>query len=586
MLSMVRSCLFRGPRWLYVAALAALVPGVGWGLPHSESWANDAVSPRSSGLFAIALPYWWGHFHTYPPLHMLILTVLCLPVTGIASGVALVTHRGIEDVLLLPVTMTSIEGIARLVAMFMAVGIVDCTYRMWSRLENVRVGGLAALSVVGVVPWAYYGKVGNVDVPSVFWMCLALEQVLLLQPHPAQNPRAERRALVFATLAVLTKDQVAGALLIPLAWLVLAPAIAAWRSSSLTPVEERVGDRGRREWGRGLSNAARALTRASLFRSCALCIGLYAVLSGALVNPVGWVARLHFLFGPASRDWSGYERSLSGRITMMGDMLRQIPELTSWPSAVLSAVGIVACVLARRRRRNLLPVSGALSFTLAFNAMALRSEHRFLLVQSVLIAPYAALVTALPFHSKGVRSLGQLSFFVAWMASLLNVASLDATLIADSRYGAERFLATLPAHARIEIIGGAKFFPRFPGQLDLARVGLDAPETRSRIPGVREELGDLEAVDLRRPEYIVLSAEFATPEFLSSPARHGPTVEPNVLAFIRRLEEGREGYTLAYRSTCSVPWPLRCIRLHSCTGGDIAIFAAVRVPRSQPAAAP
>jgi hypothetical protein len=213
--------------------------------------------------------------------------------------------------------------------------------------------------------------------------------------------------------------------------------------------------------------------------------------------------------------------------------------------------------------------------------LALRSEHRFLLVQAVLLAPYAARVTVLASGSKATKSLGYFAFFAAWLASLRNVASLDATMIADSRYGAERFLATMPAGARVEVIGGAKFFPRFPRQLQLARLGLDAPETRSTIPGVREILGDPRAVDVRQPDYVVLSAEFSTPQFLAS-ERRGPSVTGSTLEFVRRLEDGGAGYVLAYRSECSVPWPLRCIRMHSCTGGDIAIYRANPAPAVRP----
>jgi hypothetical protein len=471
---------------------------------------------------------------------LLLLTVLGLPLTLIVVVSALLTHQTIESALLHPASMTAFEVVARAVAIFMAVGIVDCTHRIWSRLENAQVGALAGLCVVGVVPWAYYGKVGNVDVPSVFWVCLALEQVLHLSFAPGDAPRTERRALVLATMAVLTKDQVAGALLVPIAWMVLAQPFGVFR--------------------------------VSLWKSVALCFGLYIVISGALVNPAGWLARMRFIFGPASQDWAAYERSLGGRIAMMRDIVNRIPELTSWPSAALAIVGIGTCMVNRRRRRHLLPLASAVSFTATFNVLALRSEHRFLLVQTVLLAPYAALVPSLAYGSNRARVVGYAAFFVGWLASLRNVACLDATLVVDSRYGAEHFLATLPEHARVEILGGAKFFPRFPRHLQLARVGLDAPQTRSGIPGVREELGDPRMLDVRRPDYVVLSAEFATPEFLFSTEHRGPPVDSRTVEFVHGLEDGRLGYALAYRSACSLSWPLRCIRLHSCTGGSIAIF--------------
>ncbi|MGA2449958.1 MAG: hypothetical protein ABTD50_14865 [Polyangiaceae bacterium] len=554
---------FRGPPWLYGAALVVLLAGSWWGLPHSESWANDAITPRSTGLFAIALPYWWGHFHTYPPLHMALLTVLCLPVTLLAALIAIGTRVPIENVLLQPALMTAIEGIARIVAMTMALGIVDSTYRIWSRLEDKYIGALAALSVVGVTPWAYYGKVGNVDIPSVFWLCLTLEQVLAPRTSPTDGERAEQRALVFATLAVLTKDQIAGALVAPIAWLVVAPAVrgAAVPGAGLdgrSPAAER--------W-----RVARALARGSLWKSAALSLALYVLISGALVNPTGWLARMRFIFGPASRDWVGFAPTLGGRIALARAILARIPELTSWPSALLSAVGIAVCVADTKRRKHLLPAAAALAFTATFNFLALRSEHRFLMVQAVLVAPYAALVVALGRHRR-LGSVGAVVFFAAWAACLRAVASLDATLMADSRYAAERFLASLPANSRVEVMGGPKFLPRLPAHVVAKRVGLDALAARSAIPGVTEELGDPRLIDQRHPDYLVVSVEFATPQFFPTRPGPGAYMEASTLAFFHELALGKTSYVLAYRATCKLPWPLTCVRLHSCTGGDIAVY--------------
>jgi hypothetical protein len=410
-------------------------------------------------------------------------------------------------------------------------------------------------------------------------MCLALEQIMLSCASPVDAERAERRALVFATLAVLTKDQVAGALFAPVAWLIVAPAVQRGRSSGPLQGPGATGF-GTERW-----TVARALARPSLWKSAALCLVLYALASGALVNPVGWLARLRFVFGPASRDWAGFARTVGGRIALAHSIFGRIPELTSWPSALLSAIGIVACVVESKRRKHLLPVAAALSFTATFNALALRSEHRFLLVQAVLLAPYAALVVAYFRRSRAIVVMSYVAFFAAWATSLRAVASLDGTLIADSRYRAERFLASVPPNSRVEVMGGPKFLPRLPAQVIATRVGLDALGARSAIPGVREVVDDPRAIDERRPDYLVLSVEFATPQFFPSRAGSSVYTEATTLEFFRRLALGRTSYTLAYRATCELPWPLVCVRLHSCTGGDIAIYKP-RNPSMSVAASP
>jgi hypothetical protein len=499
---------------------------------------------------------------------MAILTILCLPVTLAAVFAAAVTAQPIEQVLLSRAAMTSIEVVARAVAMLMALGIVDFTYRVWSTLRDPAVGALAALSVVGIAPWAYYGKVGNVDVPAIFWMCLALEQVIILQVHREFSVSRERAALVFTTLAVLTKDQIAGALVLPIAWLAVAPGIGMTQApASRGPGALSSSDASAVEW----SSLGRAF-RGSLWRSVALCLGLYVIVSGALVNPTGWLARVRFILGPASRDWVEFEPTFAGRMALMRDIFFRVPELTSWPSALLSALGIGVCVLDAKRRTQLLPAAAALSFTATFNVLALRSEHRFLLVQAVLLAPYSALVVPAMARFSAAWWAGHGAFFVACLANLRSVASLDATLIFDSRYSAETFLSTLPTHSRVEIMGGPKFFPRFPEGLDLTRVGLDPLDARRAIPGVKEELGDPRAIGLRRPDYLVLSEEFATPQFFPTGVRRGAYMEPSTLDFFHQLDREQTSYTLAYRAKCHLPWPLTCTRLHFCTGGDIAIY--------------
>ena len=56
-----------------------------WGLPGTSTWAVDSISPRSCGLGAIVETYWPGHFHTYPALHMGLLTILSLPWLALAA---------------------------------------------------------------------------------------------------------------------------------------------------------------------------------------------------------------------------------------------------------------------------------------------------------------------------------------------------------------------------------------------------------------------------------------------------------------------------------------------------------------------
>src|SRR5205085_8988367 len=108
------------------------------------------------------------------------------------------------------------------------------------------------------------------------------------------------------------------------------------------------------------------------------------------------------------------------------------------------------------RFRAMLPLVAATSFTLVATFGTRRTEDRFLLAQSVFFFPYAALLV------DRVRSRAALvaGAVVALAPALVAVASLDATLMRDARYEAERFLAELPAGARVEVYGGPIYLPR------------------------------------------------------------------------------------------------------------------------------
>src|ERR1019366_2981488 len=183
------------------------------------------------------------------------------------------------------------------------------------------------------------------------------------------EPR-ERQALLFSVAAVLSKDQSASALLLPLPFaLVIVPWVSR-RASTL---------------------------RRGLLGSAVLGALVYGVVSGALVNPSGFRRRVAFLLGPASQTWAGYPPGLYGAALLLGHAAQAIPHFTSWPIA-FAALGGIAIVSAStrgvERARSLLPLLAATSFTLLFTLNARRSEDRFLSPQALFVFPYAAVAAA------------------------------------------------------------------------------------------------------------------------------------------------------------------------------------------------
>ena len=538
-----------------VLALVVLAAAIGfaWGLPGGDSWAADSISPRSCGLGAIIETYWPGHYHSRPPLHMAILTVASLPWMALAVARAGTDMGQLADELIKPLPMTGIELAARFITLMMAVGIVNNTMRLWGRLAGRPAAIVAGLTVATNAIFIYYAHTGTVDIPSLFWLTWCLVEV----DRVAAGEAKERHALLLAVAAVLTKDQAAGALIVVLPlYLVLVP----W-------------------FGRGA-----APLRPELVRAVLLAIGAYAIVSGALVNPLGFARRLAYLFGPASESWTGYPRSIAGMAALVGDAIRATPHFTSWPIAAAAAAGVVMAIALSwrdRRLRMLLPFLAAASFFVLFNLGALRSEDRFLLPESVLVLPYAGLLVARLRAVAAARGPVALAAAAGFALALCGVASVDGTLLVDPRYAAEAFLARLAPGTRVEVYGGPIFLPRIPSHLVAVRPGIEPVSERQRITGVRELVDPALDPRPRSPDIIVLATELSDIDMTKPP----PAVRPHGLMqyhdaqsreFFRGLYEGRLGYTRVFVATCALHWPLDCRTIHDSTGRDVWIYAPVR----------
>jgi hypothetical protein len=139
---------------LQIALGLAIAVGFSWGLPGSDSWMADSISPRSCGLGAIVETYLPGHYHKYPPLHMALLSVLSLPWMGLAASRVGAGVDALGAELIKPLYMTGIEVSARLVAAAMAIFALRFTMEHWGRLAGPR-ARLAAGAVLATMSFGW-----------------------------------------------------------------------------------------------------------------------------------------------------------------------------------------------------------------------------------------------------------------------------------------------------------------------------------------------------------------------------------------------------------------------------------------------
>lgn len=535
----LRSPLF----WICVLAAALRAAGLFWGLPGADGWDDDGVAPRNF-LVGLAESYTPGHHFTYPPLHMILLGLLCLPgiVAALLSAPSLHPADVIATMTQVPY-MTFFSVVARLVSIGFSLGTIVVMAKMGALIAGRRAGLLAALVLALNAAFTYYGAVSNLDGPSLLWASLSLYYFMrLMALHEAS---AIRWAMLCAAAAVATKDQTYALFVLSIpAGLGLWFASDAWARSNYRTI-----------FG-GLAFWAIAALAALL------------VIDGAVINPHGFADRVAFLTGPASVDYEQYARGPFGWLALLTDSALFAPRY--YPTVVFLAALIGAgCIAADRTKRaaGLLPLLAIVSFTLAFNFVALRSETRFLLPQSVFIALYAGVAAEFLLRSEIflVRRAWLASCLLAGCFAFVRCAGITTAFLADPRYDAERWMADhMRPGERVEIYGLNAYLPRFPAGLAVVRVGPKPLKSRNPLPGVKEVRELYGAVGSRRPRYLVVPG-FWVADYISRSSKASDAgrivqkvgvaarLDVDARNYFGALFLGRLPYRLVHRSSYTAP---------------------------------
>ncbi len=478
-------------RIVLLVAAVLYATGLSWGMPASDGWDVDGVAPRDivPGLVETFTP---GHYYTYPPFHLAILTLLTLPITVTAVATAGSTSLpAVLAVVLAPPFMTAMAMTARVVTVVMALGtlviVAEIAAEIAPEASQRRAKTAAALTAAAGAPFTYYAHVTNVDVPYLFWAMLAL--LCLVRAMAREEPHRLRMASIFAAFAITTKDQASAMFLLS------APVlVGAWL----------VTDRAR----------ARSIAREALI-GAGLALTLVLLADGAVTNPSGFRARLEFLTGTASQDFAAYSRDVLGRALALFDTVLAFRLHYPTPWAALLVIGLAAVLQTARRQAParrlaaLVPLAAAVSFTCCFNLLARRVEERFTLPQILSLSVYAGIGLERVFVGLGSRHrIGRFSGGIAATAfvgeAVWGCARVDAMFLGEPRYEAE---AWIRAHVQrddlIEVHGLNVYLVRFPPGMHVIRVDPSPGLHRNPMPGVDEVLAPLSEIERRRPRFVI-----------------------------------------------------------------------------------
>jgi len=549
---------------ILAAALLLRLTGLFWGMPASDGWDDDGVAPRDF-LPGLLMTYWPGHHYIYPPLQLLILALATAPVwiAKLLVSPSFAPEALVRGFIQVP-TMTALAVLARATTAAMSLGLLWNVAKIGEDLRgSKRAGAWTAAAFGANAVFTYYSQTSNLDVPYLFWAILALRGLIGSIVH--RDLVRLGRVPVFAALAVATKDQAYALFVLGIPF-----ASVAWLFA---------GRDARPPGGK----IVRRLVSGSL-----LGLALLLAIDGAAWNFTGFAARVHLLLGAASQDHANYAKSWAGRGHVLRDSLLVFHEYYPWLFAPLVAGGILVALRARdgaRRAAGLVPFFFALSFTVAFNMTARRTEHRFVLPQMMMWGIYAGLAfDALQGRFEHARRWVPWSVAAfCFAAAIFRCAAVDAAMILDPRYDAERWMR---AHAspedRVEVYGNDVHLPRLAWIRDLRRVDPSPIEGRNPIPGLVEVSDRFADVEARRPRFIVVPAFWAQ-KYLLDPAekeREGRVLTPEEVRlrddvdsrrYFEALRDGRLAYRLAHLSTWeSNLWPR--IDIHASLTRDVWIF--------------
>jgi Dolichyl-phosphate-mannose-protein mannosyltransferase len=468
-------------RWILGASVALNAIPIWWGLP--AIWPPDELSPAIL-LNALGLHFSHGWFDRWPPLHYYVLTVAISPVLLLNAFGRIDYSTGAW-----PQVVILLE---RSVSVAAAAGTVLAMALVASRVFGRRAGLFAAAIFALALPFPYYAKTANLDVPYLFWFAVSL--VFYFRFLESPGVREAMAFATFATLAICTKDQAYA--LYPL--MAVAIAFRAWQARCFRALAAGVG------------------TAAVVFAAC----------HNLLFNWDGFVEHVRFIIGPGSENYQVFPPTLAGRFDLARLTAALIKDSWGWPVTIVCAAGVAHALLIRRCLPALALAAPVVSYYFGFVNVILYDYDRFVLPITLVLAMFGGYaVDRYLAPGARARSWRAVGLALVFAYTILYAATLDALMLRDSRYVVGRWASErLKPGDTVAISGPRELEPGF------------------TVPYV--DVATREDLDRLKPPYYVLSADYAR-------AAPSGTYWGRLIS---DLQTGKAGYSLIARVRCPSPW--------------------------------
>ncbi|MGB2907527.1 MAG: glycosyltransferase family 39 protein [Candidatus Aminicenantaceae bacterium] len=484
---------------LLILLLSLMMNGVGiwWGLPGS-GWAPDEVAP-SRVIAGLEQGLSQGWYVKYPPLHFYLLTLAYLPILALHWLTGLDLH-GYQ-------VNTVLFFMGRSLSLLMGTSIVYIVYRCGREIFDRRAALFTALISALTVPFVYYSKTANLEIPFIFWFMLSLWFYLrVLKAHRLADYLLFTAAAIFS---VCTKDQAYGFYVLMPLGIILSAHLSRRKE------DDRAGI------------LASVFNRKTIL-SLALAAVLFVLIQNILFSPDGFMGHVRFITGPGSQRFQVYENTLSGHAGMLWSSLRYIRFSFGWPMFLLCALGLAAFFRARKEAPLLfwLLLPG-LSYYIFFISVIRYNCVRFFLPLCLTLAFFGGrLLAGLLAPGQRLPGLRIAAVVLLFLYTGLYASSGNIQMVLDARYKVERSLErNIAPDALIGLVGSRMYLPRLESFEITRRMKILTRRTLQRL----------------KPDYLLVNSDFA---------------RINSEKVYDRLRQEKLGYRLVLRYRFDSPWLL------------------------------
>lgn len=488
---------------LFIACLN-FVLGIQWGLPKAVS--PETVQPWEFDTIAPIEPLTEAYYKfsrqgiecpRYPLFHYIVLDVVYSPYVffqyfkGNLKNPSATFPYGLKD----PIKFCrDLTLLSRLVSLLMALGIIIVVYKITEELFSHKAAFWASIMTTFLVPLTYYAKTSNLDVPYIFWSCLAFWQYIRIIKY--QQLKNYISFAICASLSVATKDQAYGFYaIIPL---VIVYSLARHRTKETVK----------------LKDVGRALLSKEILLSLITAIAVFAIANNLIFG--GWSGFVKHITLAEDLMHQKLETNpqlftIANRISMIINSKDVLLQSFGYGSLILCFSGIFYVI----SKRNWLSLS-MLLFILSYYIFCLLAVGflivpRYLLGPAIILTPFAGTLIVNLLNKKGaVRFFAALGVIVSLLWQVALAVNLNLTLIKDCRYQAEAWIkANIPAGATIETqVALERYLPHISGDYNISIKGqiMEQNPVVLTIRGPNLEELTAEALKERHPQYILLGS--------------------------------------------------------------------------------